>query len=270
MCQILSWSNWAQLHGFTSAEDLPRCLEMGGERNLPVKCYLNWQLIPKLNSSSKMQKYLVKNPDIIVKAPFFPWIPGNTKDCWLIPQSCGWRPHKHCKPTEIPPPNLENGFWEGFMGRCGSGRVFLGKCTFVMVNAGRWCAGGKGGRAGSDWRLTSLTGLRDGKGRAEPSPQGKRERKKPHALLGNILRGASSASLNGKSPATLGNTKGKWKELAHTTAALWKCLPRKAWDCVKILTDRSVRSDKRWSLDSQLQHFWCLLVGWTRRAHVPC
>lgn len=73
MCQILSWSNWAQLHGFTSAEDLPRCLEMGGERNLPVKCYLDWQLIPKLNSSSKMQKYLVENPDIIVKSPFFHW-----------------------------------------------------------------------------------------------------------------------------------------------------------------------------------------------------
>lgn len=86
-----------------------------------------------------------------------------------------------------------------------------------------------------DW-LTCLTGLRDGKGRAEPSPQGKGERKK-HAVLGYILRGASSASLNGKLPATLGNTKGKWKELAHTTAALWKYLPRKAWDCVKILTE---------------------------------
>lgn len=119
-----------------------------------------------------------------------------------------------------------------------------------------------------DWQ-TCLTGLRDGKGRAEPSPQGKGEKEKD-ALLGNILRGASSASLNGKLPATLGNTKGKWKELAHTTAALWKCLPRKAWDCVKILTDRSVRSDRRWSLDSQLQHFWCPLVGWTRTAHVPC
>lgn len=91
------------------------------------------------------------------------------------------------------------------------------------------------GRLTGDW-LTCLTGLRDGKGRAEPSPEGKGEREN-HALLGNILRGASAAWLNGKLPATPRNTKGKWKELAHTTAALWKCLPRKAWDCVKILSD---------------------------------
>jgi len=64
---------------------------------------------------------------------------------------------------------------------------------------------------------------------------GEKEREK-HGMLDHILRGTSpqlcskafSALLNGKLPTTLGNTKGKWKELAHIIAALWKCLLRKA------------------------------------------
>lgn len=94
---------------------------------------------------------------------------------------------------------------------------------------------GKEGRARSDWRLSDLSNWakgREGQGRTITTG----ERREKHAMLGHIHQGTSprlcgktsSALLNGKSLATLGKTKGKWKELAHTMAALWKCLLRKA------------------------------------------
>lgn len=63
-------------------------------------------------------------------------------------------------------------------------RVFSGDVHFccAMVNARRQCVCVWGGREAEQGQtgdcLTCLTGLREGKGRAEPSPQGKGEREK--------------------------------------------------------------------------------------------
>lgn len=110
---------------------------------------------------------------------YFLWIPGSRKDCRLILQWCGWRPHKCCKPTEIPISNSENRIWEGSIGRCSATEFFCrrsfvlchAKCRKVICRRGRKAEQGQTGDC-----LTCLTGLKEGKGRAELSPQGKGER----------------------------------------------------------------------------------------------
>lgn len=105
-----------------------------------------------------------------------------------------------------------------------------------------------------------------------------KEREK-HTICGHILWGAypclgtkaSSALLNGKLYAALGNAKAKWKALTHTIAALWKCLLRKAWDWAEI--PRWWEWEVRWRMkpwSSLFQEFWCPILssGWVWAARV--